>query len=138
MFLLDTGKVAGDVAGAAKHIQSLLEKNQAEVLASRPWDERRLAYPIKKHKKGLYFLTYFRTDGKNLESIRRDIALSEMILRSMILMIHPKLVDAMLALAKDEHALALQLIHDEPGDEGTPVEGDERRHGRRLEPAAKD
>src|SRR5271157_3880354 len=59
MFLLDTNKVSGDVQNAAKQLQGILERNPAQVLASRPWDERRLAYPIGKHKKGLYYLAYF-------------------------------------------------------------------------------
>src|ERR1700758_4625250 len=79
MFLLDTNKVSGDVPAAAKQLHTIFEKNNAEVLASRPWDERRLAYPIKNHKKGLYYLTYFRSEGKNLISIERDVALNEMI-----------------------------------------------------------
>src|ERR671936_2078439 len=97
MFLLDTTKVAGDVPGAAKQLHNLLERNHAEILASRPWDERRLAYPIRKHKKGLYYLTYFRTEGKNLLNIERDVALNEMILRSLVLRVDPKHVDTMLA-----------------------------------------
>ena len=75
MFLLDTSKVAGDVPGAAKQLQGVLERHHAEILASRPWDERRLAYPIKGHKKGLYYLIYFRAEGKNLLNIERDFAL---------------------------------------------------------------
>src|SRR5438874_13783408 len=66
MFLLDPAKVSGDAAGAAKQVETILTKNNAEVLASRQWDERRLAYPVKGHKKGLYYLTYFRSEGKNL------------------------------------------------------------------------
>ena len=64
MFLLDTNKVAGDVPAAAATIKQILERNHAEVLANRPWDERRLAYPIQGHKKGLYYLTYFKAEGK--------------------------------------------------------------------------
>ena len=71
MFLLDTNKVAGDVATATKQIHGILERNHAEVLVSRPWDERRLAYPINGHKKGLYYLTYFRTEAGNLINIER-------------------------------------------------------------------
>jgi len=40
MFLLDTNKVAGDVTAAAQQLRTILERNQAEILASRPWDER--------------------------------------------------------------------------------------------------
>jgi small subunit ribosomal protein S6 len=131
MFLLDTNKVSGDVPAAAKQLHTILEKHSAEVLASRPWDERRLLYPIKKHKKGLYYLTYFRTDGKNLIAINRDLALNEMVLRSLTLRVEPKMVDTMLTLARDENALALQLIHDDAADEGTGGDdgGRERRGG---------
>src|SRR5437660_3890899 len=106
MFLLDTNKVAGDVATATKQIHGILERNKVEVLASRPWDERRLAYPIKGHKKGLYYLTYFRSEGGNLVNLERDFALTEMILRQLIIHVDPKLVDIMLQLARDEHAMA--------------------------------
>src|SRR5581483_10598697 len=107
MFLLDPTKVGGDVVNAAKQLHAILERNQAEVLASRPWgDDRRLAYPIKSHKKGLYYLIYFRTDGKNVVGIERDCALNELILRQMVLKVDPKLEEIMLQVARDEHALA--------------------------------
>ena len=125
MFLLDTNKVSGDVPAAAKQLHTIFEKNSAEVLATRPWDERRLAYPIKNHKKGLYYLTYFRSEGKNLINIERDVALNEMVLRSLVLRVDPKMVETMLALARDEHALALQVIQEEVQDaEAAPGEGD--------------
>ena len=143
MFLLDTSKVAGDVPGTAKQLQAVLERHHAEILASRPWDERRLAYPIGNHKKGLYYLTYFRTEAANIDKLKGDMALTEMILRSMILKIDPKLVDTMLALVKGEHAPALHSIHDEPGEETTSrPEGESdpemrgRRGPRREQPAA--
>src|ERR1700756_1001955 len=115
MFLLDTNKVSGDVPAAAQQLHTMLERNHAEVLASRPWDERRLAFPIKGHKKGLYYLTYFRTEGKNLLNMERDLALNEMVLRYLILHVDPKLVDIMLQLARDEHAMALHSVQAEPG-----------------------
>src|SRR5262249_7401139 len=113
MFLLDPNKVAGDVPAAAQQLHHVLERHHAEVLASRQWDERRLTYSIKGHKKGLYYLTYFRTEGKNLVEIERDFALNEMILRMLTLKVDPKLEETMLALARDEHAMALQSGHDD-------------------------
>jgi small subunit ribosomal protein S6 len=140
MFLLDTNKVAGDIPGAAKQIHAILERHHAEVLASRPWDERRLAYPIRGHKKGLYYLIYIRVDGKEITSLEQDLILNEMILRYLVLHIDTKLVDIMLALARDEHALALQSVQEPPegeGGEGDFVGIDEgrgpRRGGRRGE-----
>jgi small subunit ribosomal protein S6 len=140
LFLLDPNKVAGDVPRAAEQIKAILERNHAEILASRPWDDRRLAYPIKNHKKGLYYLMYFRTEGKNLVTIEHDFRLSELVLRNLVLKIDTKLVETMLALARDEHALALQMAP-ESGDGDDGIEGMDRgprRGGRRFETAGKD
>src|SRR5712692_6048081 len=129
MFLLDPNKVAGDVPAAAKQLHGLLEKHQAEVLASRPWDERRLSYPISGHKKGLYYLTYFRTEGKNLAPLDGDIQLNEMVLRHLVIKVDPKLESIMLAVARDEHALHLQSVTDE-GPEGGEGGGERGRDDR--------
>jgi small subunit ribosomal protein S6 len=121
MFLLDTNRIAGDIPAAAQQLHAVFERNQAEVLASRPWDDRRLAYPIKGQKKGLYYLTYFKAEGKNLVAIERDFALTEMVLRYLVIRIDPKLVDTMLTLARDEHALALHAASEDAGT-GEPAE----------------
>jgi small subunit ribosomal protein S6 len=142
MFLLDTNKVAGDQAAAAKQLHGILERNNAEVLASRPWEERRLAYPIKGHKKGLYYLIYFRTEGNNLASMERDFQLNETILRALMLHIDPKLVDTMLEVARDERVgVALQTVNEPPDTEDLGREPEERergprRSGPRREPPA--
>ncbi len=134
MFLLDSTKVANDLPTAVKALHALIERNHGEILASRPWDERRLAYPIKRggtsHKKGQYYLTYFRTEGPNVINMEKDFQLAELILRYMVLHIEPKLVDLMLTVAKDEHALALQTVN-EPGADGDGGDGGppERRRG---------
>jgi small subunit ribosomal protein S6 len=138
MFVLDPSKVAGDVANADKQIRTILEKNHAEVLVSRPWDERRLVYQIKNLKKALYYLTYFSAEGKALTGIEHDCKLNEMVVRQMILRIHPKLVDTMLSLAKGEHAVALHNIHEEPTDDGIPVPTDGDGEAPRRRPRAKE
>jgi small subunit ribosomal protein S6 len=139
MFLLDTNKVAGDIPTAQKQIHALLERNHAEILASRPWDERRLAYPVKGHKKGLYYLTYFRAESPNIVNLERDIALSEMILRVLILHVEEKLVEPLLAVARTEHAVALQTVNEPPEDEALGGDdGGDRRRGRRMAEADKD
>jgi small subunit ribosomal protein S6 len=149
MFLLDTSKVAGDVAAADRTIRGILERNHAEVLVGRSWDERRLSYPIGNQKKGLYYLTYFSAEGKSLTGIDHDCKLNEMIMRQLVLRIDPKLVNTMLDLAKGDHATALHNMQEEAGEEGataaapaggaTPDKGEDgapppRRGGRRNEP----
>ena len=93
MFLLDSAKVAVSWDEAVKQVHDILTKHQSEIVASRQWDERRLAYPIGSHKKGTYLLTYFRTEGENLKEIVADCSLSDVIVRELVLKVHPKLAD---------------------------------------------
>lgn len=93
MFLLDSAKAAAAWDDTVKHVHDILTKHQSEIVASRQWDERRLAYSVEGHKKATYLLTYFRTDGSKLKDIVADCHLSDVILRELVLKVHPKLAD---------------------------------------------
>jgi small subunit ribosomal protein S6 len=99
MFLLDSAKAAVNWDESVKHVHGILTKHNAEIVASRQWDERRLAYPVKGHKKGTYLLTYFKADGSDLKEIVADCHLSDLILRELILKVPVKLVDHLVNLA---------------------------------------
>ncbi len=51
MFLLDSAKAATAWDDTVKHVHDILTKHQSEIVASRQWDERRLAYPIRRPQK---------------------------------------------------------------------------------------
>ena len=134
MFMLDSSKVAGNLDTADKAIRTILEKNNAEVLVCRLWDERKLTYQIGNQKKGIYYLTYFSSEGKNMVTIEHDCSLNEMIMRQLVIKIPLKLVETMLSLAKGEHAVALHNMQEEPSSDDVgmipDLHGDEG-HGRR-------
>src|SRR3954453_18064498 len=94
MFLLDSAKVAVNWDESVKHVHDILAKHNAEIVATRHWDERRLAYSVEGHKKGTYLLTFFRAEGGKIDDIEADCRLSDLVLRDLILKVHPKLVDA--------------------------------------------
>lgn len=99
MFLLDNSKTSGDWDKASKLVHGILERHEADVLASRPWDERTLVFPVKGHKRGMYLLTYFRAEGSRISLIEHDCRINEAILRQLILRVEPKLVDQLLSQA---------------------------------------
>lgn len=123
MFLLDSAKAAAAWDDTVNHVHDILTKHGSEIVASRQWDERRLAYPINGHKKGTYLLTYFRADGENLKEIVADCHLSEVILRELILKVHPKL----------EEKQVNQAMAYDPNAEGEEAEGDDRPRRRRRD-----
>jgi small subunit ribosomal protein S6 len=96
MFLIGQA-AASDLASAIEHIKEILARGHAELIAMRKWDERRLAFEIKKQKRGLYILTYFKAPNTSITHIERDCNLSEKILRVMILRADHLTMDEMLA-----------------------------------------
>lgn len=126
MFVLDSAKVAVSWDEAVKHVHDILAKHNAEVVASRQWDERRLAYPVDGHKKGTYFLAFFRVDGESIREIEADCKLSEVVLRDLILKVHPKLADLTIS-----QAMTSTPGHD--GEDGPREEEDDRPRRRRRD-----
>jgi small subunit ribosomal protein S6 len=100
MVILDPNKYAQDPGGVGSHIPSLVERFGGEVLVSRLWQEQKLAYPIDGHKKGAYWLTYFRMDAGKLIEFNREVRINETILRCLTLKVEPRLVEALVEHAK--------------------------------------
>jgi len=80
MFLLP----AGDVDAATKLVRGIIEKHAGSILVIKKWDERKLAYEIGTHKRGLYMLAYFSGPGSIVASIERDVTLSDNVLRVLV------------------------------------------------------
>src|SRR6476620_8966214 len=100
MVIFDPNKYAQNPGGLAATIPDLVAKCGGEVLVSRLWQEQKLAYPIGSHKKGAYWLTYFRLDSLKLSEFNRELRINETIVRSMTLRVEPRLVDALVEHAK--------------------------------------
>lgn len=84
MFLVSQA-VATDLRAVIDHINEILARGHAEIIAMKKWDERRLAYEIRGQKRGLYLLVYFKAPGPDVAHIERDCNLSEKVLRTLIL-----------------------------------------------------
>lgn len=101
MFILDSNRYARDQAGVSGQIPEMIQKLGGEMLASRLWEERRLAYPVDGHRKGTYWLTYFKLDSNQLVHLNRQCQLSESIVRTLFLKVDARIADALVS-----HALA--------------------------------
>ena len=123
MFLLDANKVAGDVPCRPGPVARPSGETPGRDPRQSSLGRTAPGLSGEGHKKGLYYLTYFKIEGKKLVDIEQDVALNETILRSMVLRIDPKLVDTMLAIARDEHATALPSRHDTDGLDGRTMTG---------------
>lgn len=97
MFILDTNRYGRDPEAVSGQITEMIDGAGGEILVSRLWEERRLAYSIKGHRKGTYWLTYFRLDGEKMGDLQRQCDLSESIVRALFLKVDPRIVDTLVA-----------------------------------------
>ena len=105
MFILDPAKYSRDSVALSTQISDLITQHGGTILAARVWDERKLAFPIKGHKKGLYWLTYFKMESANLAAMERQCTISDDIIRKLVLKVDARLADAMV-----QHALESGVV----------------------------
>jgi small subunit ribosomal protein S6 len=84
MFLFDSN-AARDWAAIEQEVHRLCNRITAELLVCVKFDERKLAYEIKRRKRGTYVLTYFDAPAERLTDLERDAELSELVLRLLVL-----------------------------------------------------
>lgn len=126
MLIFDSNRYARDVAGVTGRVKQIIESHGAEVLVSRLWEDRRLAYPIGGHRKGTYWVTFFRANTQLIPKIERDFQLNEDVVRSLILKVDPRIADSLVAHAQAERP-AEQRPPRERGDRPERGERSERR-----------
>ncbi|MFK7766040.1 MAG: 30S ribosomal protein S6 [Mariniblastus sp.] len=102
MFIFNANAYARNPTGAANAVDGMVKSVGGDMLASRLWNEQKLAYPINGHRKGAYWLTYFRMDTSKMVKFNRSCQLNDMILRHLAIKLDPRLVDPMVAVAKGE------------------------------------
>ncbi|HCD00202.1 MAG TPA: 30S ribosomal protein S6, partial [Planctomycetaceae bacterium] len=91
MFLVDSGKFANDSDGVMNHVRELLSKTGAAIREDRVWMDGKLAYPIDGRRRGVHFLVYFQGDGNANTEIARQVRLSDLVLRHIVIR-HPEIM----------------------------------------------
>ena len=81
MYILRPDIPEEEVDSHLKKYSELLEKSGTEVLDSQMRGKRRLAYPIAKHKEGIYVQLSHKGNGQQVSTLERAMRLSEDVIR---------------------------------------------------------
>ncbi|MHC4875226.1 MAG: 30S ribosomal protein S6 [Planctomycetota bacterium] len=119
MFILNSGKFGADPEAAGAEVSGIIEKIGGEVVAHRPWQDTKLAYPIDGHRKGLYYLTFFTAESTRLNEINRIVQLNENIIRHMVISHQQDLFSRMVEMIGGGDAF--RLVEGEPEGEEAPI-----------------
>ena len=127
LFLLDSTRLASEPDEVKSSVRNVLERYGAEILVERPWDDRKLVYPIKKQKKGTFHIVYYKLESKNQHQIDTDMRINDNVLRYLTVKLDPKWSDMMLDIASNEQSsgFALRGLQEEASaGDVTPNMGD--------------
>jgi len=85
MFLVDSALGGAEFPGVIQEITAIVKRHGAEIRQIQRWAERKLAYEVKGLKRGLYILVHFEAPPDSIAEMRRDIYLTEKLVRVIIL-----------------------------------------------------
>ncbi len=70
---------------AVDKLSGLIAARGGEVASSDIWGRRRLAYPIRDFRDGVYTVTQLKLDPKNADELERSLQLSDQIIRHLLI-----------------------------------------------------
>jgi len=85
MFLVDPVRHTADAEAVEGVVRGLLEKHGAKIHQIEKWDDRKLAYEINGHKRGVYLLAHFEMPGAGVDPLRQELRITDEILRMLVL-----------------------------------------------------
>ncbi len=85
MWVVDVNNARDEFTKCIAGIKEIVEKGGGTWINADKWEERKLAYPIKKKKRALYVINHFSAPTESIVKIERNARLSDLILRHMIL-----------------------------------------------------
>lgn len=109
MFLLNANTFAKNPAEVSNTLDEIVRSIGGEILVSRMWNEQKLAFAVQGHRKGVYWLSYFKVESTNMAKFDRACRLNDAILRHLAIKLEPRLVDPMIAVAKGEAPLEREI-----------------------------
>ena len=127
LFILNADAYARNPEDVSSAIAKTIESLGGTVRVSRLWDERKLAYPIKNHRRGAYWLTYFRLDTAQLAELNRQFQLNGNVIRFLITNLDPRLEEALVqhtlsGPAKAEEEAASEDVYGEEAEAAEETE----------------
>ena len=119
------GTAAGtNLQGTLDRVAKLVTDAGGEVILNKKFDERRLAYEIKKQKRGLYVLCYFSAPNTTVSAIDREVRLSDDVLRHLIISADHLSREEMEAMEPQKYE-PIELDPDRPRRRPAPTEATE-------------
>lgn len=122
-YILDTSLSEEDTAQIIGVLEAAVEEAGGEVVGTRDFRTRRLAYPIDGHTHGTYKLLYFFGTGAVVEAIRSEMSIRQQLIRSRVFVANPHAIVG--GLGPEEEAAEEAVEAEEAAAEQPPAGAEE-------------
>jgi small subunit ribosomal protein S6 len=100
MVVLDPNLDEAGVEAVNQRVANLVAQRGGRVVDAEAWGRRRLAYPIARHRDGLYLLSHLQLETEATTELERALKLNENVIRHLLVRYQPS------ATAAPEQAVA--------------------------------
>ena len=87
MVVIDPTLAEGEMDEFVEKIKSLIDRYGGKIVGVEKWGKRKLAYEIKRHEYGHYYILYFEGSSKTVSDVEHNYNILEPLLRYMIIAI---------------------------------------------------
>jgi len=123
IYILDTSLPEDEAAEMIATLEEAVREAGGEVVGTRDFRTRRLAYEINGHTHGAYRLLYFHGDGAVVEAIRSEMVVRQPIIRSRVFVANPDaLIGAEAEAEEAEEAAEAPVAEEAPAAAEAPAE----------------
>ncbi|MEW6681852.1 MAG: 30S ribosomal protein S6 [Nitrospirota bacterium] len=111
IFIVKTSVSEEELAALVAKVRGVIEKHGGEVLKVENWGKKKLAYEVRKEKKGTYVFYRFRGPGAVVSELERQYRVEDAIIKFITVKCDPKLL-------AEEMARESAASHASPGGHG--------------------
>lgn len=92
IFIVKTSLSDEEVAALVAKVRGVIEKQGGEILKVENWGKKKLAYEVRKEKKGTYVFYRFRGPGSLVAELERQYRVEDAIIKFLSVKCDPKLL----------------------------------------------
>src|SRR3989338_655786 len=90
IFIVKSSLVDEEIAKVMEKIKGVVLRGGGEVAVMENWGKKKLAYEVRKEKKGAYIIAHFKGTGATVSEMERNYRLDESIIKFITLKIEPE------------------------------------------------
>ena len=90
IFIAKSSLSEDEVSGLTEKVRTVVEKNGGQIMKTENWGKKKLAYEVKKEKKGIYLLFRLNGPGTLVAELERNLKIQDNILKFLTVKLNMK------------------------------------------------